>query len=669
MKRWIGILTAVFILTAQGGCSPTPSSSEESSGADSLPASGSSQSVSSQAGLKPGEEVQIAGEDNHFELHSIDFLDGDAGWMIRDRYESGSDSYRSQLLTTQDGGATWTKTGDDSRQLDAVLFADQNEGWAVSQETSRAAAANVSKLVRYSVLHTKDGGKSWTVQWKSSSDESESKPALWAGDAQTAFALTGSRLLRTKNGGTAWTAVSFGIKDFIPVQMCFADGKNGWVVGVNRKKSSVSIRYTSNGGRSWRRQFQKKMDEGGAGCAGVDFLNAKEGWFLTSDLATWNGELYHTADGGLHWSKAGGVKSVRPTPQGLCFVDSQTGWIPLNVGAGPVDGGLSVTRDGGKSFQVAGASNSENVEETQKITSAREIVFQTAQLGWAVGMDPNRGDYLLKTEDGGDNWQQLYPAPAPTVDFSFVNSRTGYGLGELSDPNALLKTEDGGQSWLTVKSFTGEYFVENLSFISPEEGWVLAAPVGASDGSLSVLHTLDGGVTWSRLCGGLAPNETPDCFRFFDKKGGAMIVKGGRIYRTADGGKTWNPSAYSGGDSVISNQSALSRLAGGKTDWESPTIALKDDGAVAAALLSAGRGFLLASGSSGESEIRYELLTTQDAGKTWDPHLLPKGLGEDTFDTARDRCPMQFTDDGHGWILAAHGLLATVDGGRSWTWQ
>lgn len=667
MKKLSGILTAVLLLASQAGCSVAPASSQESSCAVSSQVS--SEAVSSQPTLKPGEDVRVTGKNHDFQLHGIDFFDAKTGWMIQDRYDSGSDSYQSQLLTTQNGGGSWTEAGGDDRQLDGIFFVNQNEGWAVSQETVRSVTANVSKLVRYSVLHTKDGGRSWAVQWKSSSDESESKPALWAGDAQTAFALVGSRVLKTSDGGAKWTSVSFGVRDFTPVQMFFSDGKTGWAAGVNGKKNILSVRYTSNGGRSWTRRFQKRMDSGAAGCAGIDFLNEKEGWFLTSDLSTWNGELYHTKDGGLHWSKTGEVKSTRPTPEEICFVDSQTGWIPLNVGAGPIDGGLSVTRDGGKSFRVVGASNSENAEETQKITSAREIVFQSAQTGWAVGMDLNRGDYLLKTEDGGSTWQQFYPEPTPTVDLSFVNSGTGYGLGSLSDPNALVKTEDGGQSWRMAKSFTGEYFVKNLSFISPEEGWVLAAPVSASDGSLAVLHTLDGGVTWSKLCDGLAPNETPDCFRFFDKMGGAVIMTGGQIYRTADGGKTWKPSAYSGGDGLISNQHALRSLSGDKTDWKSPVSSLKSAGAVAAALLPAGKGFLLTGASSGESDSGYELMTTSDGGKTWDPHPFPKEIKKGTFDSASDRLPMQFTNNAHGWLLTDHGLLVTTDGGRCWAWQ
>ncbi|WP_411676440.1 YCF48-related protein [Caproicibacter sp.] len=669
MKRRMGILAAILILTVQAGCSRAPASSQ-AAGGSATPQAASSRSVSSEIGLKPGETAAVTGEDNDFSLHGVDFTDGKTGWMIRDRYDSGSDSYRSQLLATADGGADWETAGADGRQLDAIRFTGSTEGWAVSEETVQKQTASRQGQVKYSVLHTSDGGATWDTQWTSGVVQKNNSleapgPVLWFEDAQSGYALVPGNLLKTADGGKTWNSVSFGIKDFSPVKLFFTDRKTGWAAGVSGKRDSLSVLHTADGGKSWTFQFRKKLDEGAAGCAGMDFLNAKEGWFLTSDLATWNGELYRTADGGRHWSKTGEIKSVRPTPEGLDFTDSQTGWVPLSVGAGPIAGGLSVTRDGGKTFSVLGDDGREYSEETRKVTSAREIVFQTERLGWAVGEDLNRGDFLLKTDDGGTAWTQIYPAPQPTVDFSFSDSRTGFGLGELSDPNAVLKTEDGGLTWKTVKSFTGSYTVQNLSFISPEEGWILAFAAGSSDGSLTVLHTLDGGASWSKLCDGPASDDSPACFRFFNRESGALIT-GSRVYRTSDGGKTWSSSAYGGGDSVISDQRELRRISGDKTDWKSPVSALKSAGAVAAALLPEGKGMLLTAGSSGDGV--YELLTTSDAGKTWNPHPF-KGVAQDAFDLLRDPCPMQFTDGAHGWILAAHGLLATADGGRSWTWR
>ena len=657
MKKWFGIIIAAAILAAQTGCSHPPAGGGSAVSSRSV----SSESASSQIGLKPGEAVKVSGENRDFELNGIDFLNDTSGWMIQNQYDSGSDSYRSQLVATSDGGKNWNKVGQNSRELDTVCFVGAKEGWAVSQKTSRAASADVTKLVRYSVLHTSDGGASWAVQWQSGTDESETKPALWA-EKSAAFALAGSRMLQTNDGGKSWKAVAFGGRDFTPVQMNFSNAQTGWAAGVNSKKNLLSVFHTSDGGKSWNRQFQKKMDSGAAGCAGIDFLNDREGWFLTSDLATWNGELYHTADGGLHWEKTGEVKSVRPTPEGLDFTDSKTGWIPLDVGAGPINGGLMVTRDGGKSFQIFGASDQEDAEESQAVISARQIVFRTKTLGWAVGMSMNYGDYLLRTGDGGKTWSQVFPEPEPVVVFSFSTDKIGFGIGRLSDLNALLKTENGGQSWKTVTSFSGKYLPDSVSFLHEKEGWVLATPADSAGNSMAVLHTSDGGKTWGKTDLGFAP-RTVSAFRFLNSKTG-LLLEDNSIYRTSDGGKTWKFA--SSRFSTVSRQAELNRLAGDTTVWKEPAET-KNVGYPAASLLPKGKGFLLAD-RDGEN-AGSELLTTSDAGKTWSPHSFPAGFGSDLFDSASGRCPMQFTDDAHGWILTARGMLATCDGGRTWVWQ
>ena len=700
MKRRVGILLAILILALPAGCKRSVACPAQGPSAAASPQASALSSAGGAApagtGLQKGEAVQLAGENDDFQLHGIDFLDDSTGWIIQDRYQSGSDSYRSQLLTTTDGGESWQKVTD-GLPLVAVCFVNRKEGWAVSQETDKTAKvpAGSTLPVRYSILHTTEGGLNWSVQWKSGSDDpggSETKPALWAADARNAFAIIGTKLLKTTDGGKAWAAVSFGNADFAPVRMLFLNAKTGWAAGVSGKKDALSVLRTIDGGKTWSRQFRKKMDEGGAGCAGMDFLSAKEGWFLTSDLATWNGELYHTQDGGLHWQKAGEVKSVRPTPEGLCFLDSKTGWIPLDVGAGPIAGGLSYTRDGGKSFQTVGGTDAQD-GGPRKIDSAREIVFRGTKLGWAVGNAVNYGDYLLRTQDGGETWKQEYPRPEPTADISFPDARTGYGLGVLSDPDALLKTEDGGESWQTVKSFSGQYLTQAICFLSSAEGWLLASPVSSTNGSASVLHTQDGGKTWQKT-GNLGPPWYSTCyFRFFDANSGIAAPDSADrpVYRTSDGGKTWTPLSAKapekatgqyafrsvssgwqgcnpgGGDTPYRLE--LSCLSADGGSWQAPALAEDNAACYALAFPSGTDGFLLAEKSPGTSGGRMELLTTRDGGKTWDAHLFPEGVDGSAMKLIRSQFPMQFADGAHGWILTGGGLLATADGGRTWAWR
>ena len=158
---------------------------------------------------------------------------------------------------------------------------------------------------------------------------------------------------------------------------------------------------TTDGGRHWQQQFAQVHPDDRVGSIDIQFINATTGWFLTSNLATWAGELYYTANGGGDWQKINQIKCVRPTPTQVQFITAQVGWIPLDVGAGPVAGGLLLTRDGGRSFAlVEGAGE-----------SVREAVFVSRQQGWAVGTAPNCGDYLIRTTNSGQSWTQVFPQP------------------------------------------------------------------------------------------------------------------------------------------------------------------------------------------------------------------------------------------------------------------
>ena len=680
------MLSAALLLALLVGCGSSAAQSS-SGGASSQAVSGGkpeSGSVSSAVGLKRGEAVSVTGDGGGFQLHSVGFSPDGAGWMLRDRYDAVTDTLRSQLLKTADDGATWSKAGDDSRTLDAVRFADSKEGWAISEEAGDTGTGQV----RYAVLHTSDGGTGWSVQWGGGPVTSSSAPELWFGDAKNGFALAGGTLLKTADGGAHWSAVPLGAGNPAPQHMAFADAETGWLTAG--QGNTLFVLHTADGGKSWTRQFQKQYEDGPIGSAGIDFLNAEEGWFLTSDLATWEGELYHTADGGAAWQAVGKIKCVRPTPEGLDFVDSQTGWIPLDVGAGPVAGGLSVTRDGGKTFQVLGQSPAPVYDQSQKITSAREVGFVTAQQGWAVGSDLNHGDYLLKTEDGGGTWEQVYPAPEPTEDLSFADAKTGFGLGELSDPGAILKAEDGGKSWTAVASFTGKYVTYRLSFVSASEGWLLAGKIGTADGALSALHTADGGKTWSET-GPLPAISSPDCFRFFDPKNGVLADGGNALlYRTSDGGKTWQSSALQIDGNERTQFAFLSPADGWQianrgnagTPYKIELGRISADGTLQATaeveqdassyaffFRDARTGMVLAEKPPFRADSRMELLTTADGGKTWDRHPLPTEISGDTLHLLKNQFSMQFADEAHGWILTGHGLMKTDDGGRTWAWN
>lgn len=639
-----------------------------------------------------GDPVGVSGEKNAcFSLRSVDFIDENTGWVVK--FEYNANKQGSQVLRTQDGGAHWEKTELNNMAVERLVFVDKTAGWAIGQ-AERETTSGVQPYVK--ILHSEDGGQSWDVQWEDQVDLS-SGYELWFQDTTRGYALISGKLFSTSDGGKQWSPVLFGVDDFTPQHMSFVNADTGWVIGrierKNRTESSpgqhpettLVVLQTIDAGKHWRQQFAQNYSTGPVGSADIDFVDAATGWFLMSDFATMTGDLYYTSDGGREWKKINKVKSARPTPGEIDFVTRETGWIPLDVGAGPISGGLMLTRDGGKNFNL--------VESRGETSSAREVDFISDQQGWAVGNTPNQGDYLIRTTDGGQTWTQVYPGIRPAKDISFVDNEHGFGLGQLSDSGALLYTANGGDAWQNIYSFSEKFYPGMLSFVNRDIGWVLASTIGSN--KTAILKTTDGGNIWTPLDGDIPQVEVffTSYFRFFDPDNGIMVatdVDNIVFYRTQDGGRTWQASRQkrlkgSYQFSFVSKKEGweifssgpcqytvdLNQTEDGST-WQSPGRIGSITRPCGIEFISRNKGWMLVEEAKEAREDyslpdrQMKLLVTADGGKTWSAHRLPSGF---QLQEIRGQMPVRFTDEQNGWVLATEGLLSTRDGGKTWKWQ
>ncbi len=615
--------------------------------------------------------IDVRGGNTALSFHSMDFIDANTGWVVEGAYELNQHS--SKLLRTEDGGRHWEKTVLDNIILDRIRFVNKTTGWAVARIGSKTPSDTQAYTMK--LLHTADSGKSWDVQWTKELDMAGDD--LWFEDTNRGYALVGGMLLSTRDGGRQWSVVSFGLNGFTPRHMSFADGENGWVIGGIG--AGLAVLRTSDGGKHWKKQFEKTYSDGPVDSIDIKFVNAATGWFLTSDMGTWNGELYYTADGGQHWKKINEIRCARPAPRQLEFVTADVGWIPLEMGAGGGAGGLMLTRDGGKNFQV--------IDNFSRLSSLSEVDFISPGQGWAIGDTMNDGGYIIHTTDGGKIWTQVYPRIRPTQDISFVDSREGFGLGQLSDSRALLHSSDGGDTWENIYNFPEDCNPEMISFITPDTGWLLA---GNRESARSILFkTTDGGKTWATLGGDIPEVQSymVSYMHFFDADNGLLILKKADnmvFYRTRDGGKTWQGTGVEPGKGSINQFSFISGMQGWEicsslrdhrvslnrmkdgVRWEP----LKQIGSNAYSygieFISENKGWVLLEEPAYQTGSRKKLMSTEDGGQTWSVHVFPKDF---EMDTLQEQIPMQFMEDGHGWVLTRVGLLKTGDGGRTWEWK
>lgn len=86
-----------------------------------------------------------------------------------------------------------------------------------------------------------------------------------------------------------------------------------------------------------------------------------------------------------------------------------------------------------------------------------------------------------------------------------------------------------------------DYTLTAIDFVSSSTGWVVAS---FGSGDFALLHTDNGGLSWTRQLSGHDQDHVP-YLHFFDPAVGLFALTGmaPRLQRTADGGKTWTDMA------------------------------------------------------------------------------------------------------------------------------
>lgn len=88
-----------------------------------------------------------------------------------------------------------------------------------------------------------------------------------------------------------------------------------------------------------------------------------------------------------------------------------------------------------------------------------------------------------------------------------------------------------------LPTLTSAYTITSIDFVSPQSGWLL---VDFPSGDFAVVHTDDGGATWTRRL--VAPSDGHAKYmKFFDASVGVVALVGAQpiLMRTGDGGQTW----------------------------------------------------------------------------------------------------------------------------------
>lgn len=214
----------------------------------------------------------------------------------------------------------------------------------------------------------------------------------------------------------------------------FVDAQRGWASGYLGGERGGAILGTTDGGRTWQRQYADAQS-----IYGLDFVSSLIGWalMLAPRASEQRATVLSTTDGGQTWRSLGDSGKFLLD---VDFVSPTLGWAADRSGPAFI---LARTEDGGRTWMA--------VEDPP---SAQSVCFGDAGHGWVAA-----GSRVWRTGDGGRTWTAAFEAPAVIQaqraaveclgsDIAWVTF-TG-PVGMFHAVSAVYRTVDGGVSWEPV---------------------------------------------------------------------------------------------------------------------------------------------------------------------------------------------------------------------------
>jgi photosystem II stability/assembly factor-like uncharacterized protein len=249
------------------------------------------------------------------DLNSVFFLDGRYGWLIGDR---------GVIHHTQDNGVDWTAQNPRIEEnLNDIFFRTRDEGWLVS-----------SGVTGSRILRTLDGGETWDLVYQLNIDPGTSRidmPELYSiafpGKKKGWVVGTHGQILHTEDGGLNWRRQESGVQNEL-VHVKFINDKTGWVVG-----SQGMILYTEDSGRTWELQKSGTANH----LYHVEARGKDKIWVVGE-----KGTILRSTNSGLSWERV--VVDKMQNLLNVAFANDKNGWI---IGW---NGTILRSSDGGKNW-------------------------------------------------------------------------------------------------------------------------------------------------------------------------------------------------------------------------------------------------------------------------------------------------------------------------------
>jgi photosystem II stability/assembly factor-like uncharacterized protein len=229
----------------------------------------------------------------------------------------------------------------------------------------------------------------------------------------------------------------------------------------------------------------------------------------TGYAAGGTGPIVKTTNGGQTWTKQSSGTTLGFTT--IAFTDTLHGC----AAGGNI---LRYTTNGGSSWLTPAALPAHG---TKSIAFGR----------WNVGAAVGTGGQIIQTTNGGVNWTMVVSSVGASLfGVAFADSANAFAAGN----NRIARSTDGGLTWSLA--WTPSAVLWDVTTFSAQ--LVVAVGYKSSPTRGIAYRSTDLGITWDSLV--VSPGAELKAVSFCSRDTGFVLSSTGGIYKTRNGGSTWD---------------------------------------------------------------------------------------------------------------------------------
>ena len=286
-------------------------------------------------------------------------------------------------------------------ELNDVFFVDAATGWACGRRGTQGDEGFIAA--------TRDGGRTWAVQFVAPASPKPGVARLFFVDATHGWATQSDGTLLRTTDGSSWARSG---DVHAPGPFVFISPDKGFLLDDHR-----NIQITADGGYTWTTAYHCRAITGVAGLTheqdcepeAIAFApDGATGYVITRALDDHASAVIKTADGGATWTMTSLIPETNGKDGAVSFVDPVIGYLRAG-------GVLMATPDGGQTWHAVDA----------RVPDGAPKIQFAGTVGWMIG-----GKDFSFTLDGARRWNaRKVDFPSPVVSFSVPVPDTGYVVG------------------------------------------------------------------------------------------------------------------------------------------------------------------------------------------------------------------------------------------------